>query len=184
MVDRIQQALAEDHIEFHEIDDRLEKVYAANSGAELELAGAGLPELRQPPPPVAARHLAPASSTSIVGDVKIGGWLAVDEEMAVFSAIGDVVVDLSSASIPADGVTVKVRSLIGDVKVIVADGARVQLDVSTVIGDRKSVLSPPVEGAPVVRVKCFSLIGDAKVYSLSEVPEGALRRLWRSLRSD
>ncbi len=184
MVDRIQQALAEDHLEFHEIDDRLEKVYAASSTAELELAGDGLPELRQPPPPVAARHLAPASSNSIVGDVKIGGWLAVDQPINVFSGIGDVVVDLSSAAMPADGVTLALRTVVGDVKVIVPDGARVQMESTTVIGDRKSSLVQPIEGGPLVRVKSFSLVGDIKVYSLSEVPEGALRRLWRALRNE
>lgn len=54
MVDRIQQALAEDAIDFAEIDERFAKVYAATTRAELEAAASGLPELRRPPPPVAA----------------------------------------------------------------------------------------------------------------------------------
>lgn len=33
-------------------------------------------------------------------------------------------------------------------------------------------------------MKILSVIGDAKVYSLSQIPEGKLRKLWRKLRSD
>ncbi|MEL7158400.1 MAG: DUF1707 domain-containing protein, partial [Actinomycetota bacterium] len=104
MIDRIQQALAEDQIEFSDLDGRFEQVYAATTTAELEAAAAGLPELRQPPPPVVARHLAPQSSLSLVGDVKLGGWLAVDDDLTATAVFGDAVVDLSSAALPAEGV--------------------------------------------------------------------------------
>ncbi|MEL7157307.1 MAG: LiaF domain-containing protein, partial [Actinomycetota bacterium] len=149
---------------------------------ELEAAAAGLPELRQPPPPVVARHLAPPSSLSLLGDVKLGGWLAVDDDLTATAVFGDAVVDLSSAALPAEGVRIDVRSVVGDVKVIVPDGARVQLQSTAVIGDRKSRLVDPIDGAPTVRIRAFTVLGDAAVYSLSEVPEGALRRLWTALR--
>ncbi len=74
------------------------------------------------------------------------------------------------------------RSLIGDVKVIVPDGVRVRCSVTVVIGDRKEALVPPVAGAPLIRINVVNVIGDAKVYSLSAVPEGALRRAWATLR--
>ncbi|MEM8925501.1 MAG: LiaF domain-containing protein [Actinomycetota bacterium] len=182
VIDQIQQALAEDHIEFDEIDDRFAAVYAAEDRAALEAVAADLPELDQPPPPVDARHLAPVSRFALVGDVKVGGWLTVEEDMTIISGVGDITVDLSSAAIGDGGVTVKTWSLVGDTRVIVPDGARVQVETISVLGDDAEAVTPPIGNGPVVRVRSFSLIGDTSVYSLSLVPVGALRRLWSALR--
>lgn len=182
LVDRIQQALAEDLIPFEELDDRFAAVYAATTTAELERATADLPTPRYQPPAPTARHPAPRTQFSLIGDAKIGGWIALGPEVSVTSIIGDAVVDLSSATIGQDGVTVNLYSFIGDAKVIVPDGARVQVDTVTMIGDRRQELSPPLDGGPLIRITGFAAIGDLRVYSLSLVPDGALRRLWSKLR--
>ncbi len=182
VIDRIQQALAEDRLDFEELDDRFGAVYAATTRAELEAVAADLPPVQELPPPPTARHLAPRTQFSLLGDVQIGGWVSVGDELTVATLIGDATIDLSSAAIGPNGVTVTGRALIGDVKVIVPDGARVQIDAFHLIGDKRTALSAPVDGGPVVRVKAFLPIGDVKVYSLSLVPEGKLRRLWGALR--
>lgn len=183
VVDRIQQALAADLIAFDELDDRFALVYGATSRAELEHVAATVPQLPVPPPPAVARHIAPSSSLSVAGDIKIGGWLALADTLRASSVIGDVVIDLSSTAIDS-GATVDVKTVLGDVKLILPDGVRVQLETNSLIGDRDSRVVAPREGAPVVRLSVFSVLGDVKVYSLSEVPEGSLRKLWRSLRRD
>lgn len=182
VIDRVQQAMAEDQLAFEELDDRFAAVYGATTMGELERVTADLPVPKQPPPPPTARHLAPASSISVIGDAEVGGWIAVGDELTVATLIGDATVDLSSAAIGPDGVKVNARSIIGDVKVIVPDGARVQVEVANLIGDKKQLLAPPIDGGPVVRIKGFSAIGDVRVYSLSLVPDGKLRKLWESLR--
>ncbi|MCP3990529.1 MAG: DUF1707 domain-containing protein [Actinomycetia bacterium] len=182
-VDRVQQALAEDIIQFEEVDGRFAAIYGATTRPELEAALAGLPVPVQPPPPAPARHLAPRSSFTLIGDVKIGGWMAFDPVIDATTLIGDVVIDLSSAAFPAGGITVSGRVLIGDVRVIVPDGARVQVEATALVGGRKERLTPPVANGPVVRVKMMSGVGECAVYSLSEVPVGPLRRLWAALRS-
>lgn len=183
MIDRIQQALAEDHIEFHELDDRFAAVYAATTRDELQRAASDLPAPRLPPPPVTARHLAPSSQFSLIGDVEVGGWVTMGETLTVNSLIGDAIVDLSSAGFGPDGLVVTARSLVGDVKVIVPDGARVQIDAFMLVGDKRQRLSPPIEGGPLIRINALNLIGDVKVYSLSLVPEGRLRQLWTKFRA-
>ncbi|MEL6981655.1 MAG: LiaF domain-containing protein [Actinomycetota bacterium] len=182
VIDRIQQAMAEDLIAFDELDDRFAAVYAAGSQAELERLSNELPVPQYPPPAPTARHPAPRSQFSLLGDIEVGGWVAVDSELTVTGVIGDITVDLSSADLGPDGVTINVRSLLGDTKVIVPDGARVQLDATRLIGDLRQDLSPPVEGGPLIRVTGLQAFGDLKVYSLSLVPDGALRRLWTKLR--
>ena len=178
----IQQALAEDLVAFEDIDDRFALVYAARTQAELRDVVADLPELRRPPPRPEARHLAPASSFKLLGDTEISGWLAVDGDITVVSIIGDVLIDLSTADLPAEGITVTVVGLIGDLKVILPDGVRVQAQGSSLLGDTKKRLSAPLANRPTVRIKGLLAIGDVAVYSLSEVPVGPLRRLWAKLR--
>ena len=182
VVDRIHQALAEDKIAFEDLDRHFAAVYDARTADELERAAASLPMPSQIPPHPKARHPAPRNHMSLIGDAEIGGWVAVGDELTVASLIGDATIDLSSAAIGPNGVTVTARALIGDVRVIVPDGARVQVDGFALIGDKKQHLSPPTEDGPLVRIQSFCLIGDVRVHSLSLVPEGALRRLWATLR--
>lgn len=181
-IDRIQQALAEDQIEFNELDDRFGAVYAATTRAELERVTADLPVPQYQPPAPAARHPAPSTQFSLLGDVKVGGWLAMGQDLTVTAVIGDAIVDLSSASIGPEGVTVNLRGLLGDARIIVPDGARVQVDATVIIGSKRLELSPPMEGGPLIRIDGLQAIGDLRVYSLSLVPDGALRRLWTKLR--
>ncbi len=173
--------MANDGIEFEELEDLYEKVYAATTTAEVEAAVAHLPEPVQLPPPN-MRHFAPATSFSFIGDIKIGGWLAVGPKLSASCIIGDTVIDVSSAVVPEDGLDISATSLIGDVKVIVPDGARVQVSVTSFIGDRKEVLAEPIADGPVIRITVFNFVGDTRIYSLSLVPEGALRRAWAALR--
>ncbi len=56
------------------------------------------------------------------------------------------------------------------------------LESTTIFGERTEVLSPPVAGMPYIRVVAATLFGDVKMYSLSQVPEGRLRRMWKTLR--
>jgi hypothetical protein len=178
----IQQALAEDLVAFDDVDERFAGAYAADTQAELRAVVADLPDLRRPPPRPGVRHIAPASSVKLLGDTKISGWLSVDDDISVVTLIGDVLVDLSTAEMPSDGVTITTVGLIGDVKVILPDGVQVQAQSSALIGDTKKDLSPPLANRPTVRVKGFQAIGDVSVYSLSRVPVGALRKLWAKLR--
>lgn len=174
--------MVEDLIPFDELDDRFAAVYEASSRAALERVASDLPAPQDLPPAPTARHPAPRTQFSLLGDLEVGGWLALDSEMTVTGVVGDITVDLSSAGIGPEGVTINVRSLLGDTKVIVPDGARVQINAVQVIGDRREALSEPVAGGPLIRIAGFQAIGDLRVYSLSLVPDGALRRLWSKLR--
>jgi len=179
-VRQIQQALAADLIEFEELDGRFTSVYAAITAAELAATTNDLPQLAQPTPP--PRHPMPTSAFSVFGDVERGGDLDIDEKVYFFSGFGDIVVDLSSAVI-ADDATITLLAVFGDVTVILADGVRVRRSSLTIFGDQHDDLAPPAEQAPTIRIAAHTLFGDTRVYSLSRVPRGGLRRLWRSWRS-
>ncbi|MGH1490770.1 MAG: DUF1707 SHOCT-like domain-containing protein [Acidimicrobiales bacterium] len=180
-VSRIQRAMADGHLDFEQLDDRFDKVFRAENRAELTAAVADLPVPAapgrvQPGQPIAKR------SFSLFGDLKAGGWIDVDSDMNYTTIFGDVVIDLSSADLPRD-LTVSTFSLFGDATLIVPDGVRASIETLQVFGSRKTNLSPPNPGAPTVTMKSTTIFGDARLYSLSQVPEGRLRKLWRSLRS-
>ncbi len=181
-IDQVQHALANEVIEFDQVDDYFEQIYRATTLQELDAAVSSLPAVAQPPPPTAARHIAPAKSFALIGDIKIGGWLAFGPEVNATGFVGDIVIDVSSASIPPEGLQINARSLVGDTKIILPDGARVQSNVITIIGDRREILVEPVAGGPIVGIKASNIIGDIKIYSLSEVPIGKLRQAWAALR--
>ena len=182
-IDQVQHALANDVIEFEQVDDYFDEIYRASSRQELDDAVSNLPVVAQPPPPASMRHLAPQNSFAVFGDVKVGGWLSFGPVLNANSLIGDIVVDVSSAFIPTEGLVINARGLIGDTKIILPDGARVQSNVTTVIGDRKEILVEPVPGGPTIRINGMRLIGDIKIYSLSEVPVGKLRQAWAAWRN-
>lgn len=181
IIRQIQQAIAADQIEFDDLDDRLERVYDATNRAELDLVTADLP-VPEAPEPIPLRHPLAAQHFVLFGDIKIGGWADVEGDMTFGTVFGDIVVDLSSAHLP-DSVTITTWSVFGDTTVILPDGCRCRTEAILLLGDRRIDLVPPQPEPTQVSIKIRKVLGDAKVYSLSRVPEGKLRRLWKSLRS-
>lgn len=180
MIRHIQMAMSREEITFEEIDDRFAAVYRATTRAELDRV---IDDLPTPPAPIPAPpgHPVPRQTSAFIGDVKVGGWIEIHSDMTYGTVLGDVVVDLSSANLP-DGVTINVWGLIGDTTVILPDGVRATMEGFMGIGDRKVDLTDPRHGAPLVTVKVTKLLGDSKLFSLSRVPEGRFRKLWRKLR--
>lgn len=180
IVRQIQTAMSRDEIRFEEIDDRFADVYKATNRAELDAVIADLPTPPAPIPPPPG-HPLPRQSATFLGDLKVGGWIDVQSDLNYGTVLGDVVIDLSSATLP-DGLTITVWTGAGDTTIILPDGVRAGLEGFMAFGSRKVELVDPVHGAPLVTVKVFKLIGDTKLYSLSRVPEGRFRKLWRKLR--
>lgn len=178
---RVQHAVGEDVLPFGELDDRFDAIYAASTRAELDAVVADLPAPAAPLPvrPVAA-HPAPRTSFVLAGDLEVRGAVSVSDGLKATNIIGDTTIDLSEAEL-GDDVVITINSVIGDTTVILPDGVRATLEASTVLGDRKVRLSDPRPGTPIVRVTGFSVIGDVNLYSLSRVPEGIFRRIWKRL---
>ncbi len=180
-VELVQRAMAAEAVSFEEIDDRFAAVYRAETKAELAEVVADLP---QPPAPVPAvrGHILPRAETSIIGDIKVGGWIDVEGDLQYTALLGDLVIDLSSADLPSE-LRITCNSIVGDTTIILPDGVRTSVETTCIIGDRKSDLAPALASGPTVRITGRSLVGDVKVYSLSRVPEGKFRKLWKALRS-
>ncbi|MGI9595077.1 MAG: DUF1707 SHOCT-like domain-containing protein [Acidimicrobiales bacterium] len=181
-VEQIQRATVDGHLDFEEIDERFGLVYNAETRADLAAVVADLP-VPPTPGPIPAGHPVPRSSFAVLGDLSVGGWVEVDGDLSYTTLLGDIVIDLSSARLPPE-VTITTYSLLGDTVVIVPDGVRATAQSVLLLGDRRTDLTPPRHDAPIVRVRARKALGDVKLFSLSRVPEGRFRQLWRKLRSE
>ncbi len=175
----VQDALARDELGFDQLDERFAAIYAAQRRDELDAVVADLP-LPPPPMPVPRAHPV-ASSWSIFGNLERGGNIEVDGRLSCTAVFGKVVIDLSTARL-GEGSAVRAISIFGDVTVILPDGIRVRQRSFTVFGDQKERLTPPFHAAPTIDVDCRTVFGSTAVYSLSQVPEGWLRRMWKAFR--
>ncbi len=181
-VELVQRAMVDDAITFDELDDRFAAIYRAETRADLAAVVADLPQPPAPRPAVRG-HLLPSSSFSLFGDLKVGGWVAVDSDLNYGALFGDIVIDLSSAELP-DDVQITATSLFGDTTVILADGVRASVESLVLFGSRRTDLAPARDGSPTVRITARKAFGDVKVYSLSRIPDGPFRKLWKALRAE
>ncbi len=160
---RLEVAVGEGRLTLDDFTQRSGRIWAATDSAEVART---LDDL--PPPPVVGGS-APARSTlvSVIGDIRRRGRWALRSRTRAWLVIGDVELDLRSALIGNDEITIEVYSLIGDVEVIAPEGVEVELGGFSLLGDRRVDLAPVprVPGTPIVRVRVVSLIGDAKVRS-------------------
>lgn len=180
-VELVQRAMANDAITFDELDERFAAIYRAETRAELAKVVADLPQPPAPQPAIRG-HLLPSSSFALFGDLKVGGWVAVESDMHYGAIFGDIVIDLSSAELP-DDLRITTTSMFGNTTVILPDGVRASVESLVLLGSRRTELAPAWNGSSTVRITARKLFGDVKVYSLSRVPDGPFRKLWKALRS-
>lgn len=180
VVRQLEQAMVHGRLTIDEMEERMGLAYRARTWDDLDRLIHDLPTETLVEGPVAMAtgewHV------GLLGDVRRGGWIATGRRLKAVTLLGDVILDLSSASIPPEGVEVIGANLLGDVRVIVPDGATVEVRGFNLMGDRtQHVVAPRAEG-PVIVVRAFTLLGDLKLYSQSLVPDGPLRRWWLALR--
>lgn len=180
-VRRIEQAMVDGRISLDEMETRMGQAYRASTWDQLDRLTQDLPEPDQAQSPPATRPIG-SLHVGLMGDVRRGGWISTEDRMTGVTLLGDVVIDLASAQIPEEGVTVAGVTLLGDVRVIVPDGARVQFTGFHLLGDRIELLTPPSPNGPLITVRAVNLLGDLEVYSRSLLPESRLKKWWLEVR--
>ena len=137
--DRVAQALslhyAADHLHLDELEDRLERVYRAQSPAQLEslLAGlamlstdaldAGAAPVMAPPGMVPNRGVVFAI---MGGATRKGSWL-MPRELKVVAIMGGVEIDLREARFSPGVSEIDVTAFMGGVEILVPRGVRVEV---------------------------------------------------------
>jgi uncharacterized protein DUF1707 len=174
VAEMLRRAAAEGRISFDELDERISRVYAAKTFADLQALTSDLPgpavsapapaTARYQPPEVPAGTHPPSFSVAILsGTKRAGPWLVPPAYTAV-GILGSVELDLRHARFAADEVTIRAFCLCGSVSITVPDDMGVDVSGIGFLGSFDHDASGPgVPGAPRLRIVGFALLGSVDV---------------------
>jgi Domain of unknown function (DUF1707)/Cell wall-active antibiotics response 4TMS YvqF len=160
VVVRLRDASAEGRLTLEELSDRTALAYTAGSHAELAPLTEDLP-VTQP----SSRRKPVRWMGAVIGEVGRRGRWHIRENTHVVMGIGDCHLDLRTAELDGEEVTITVTQIIGDTTVVVPRHVDVELSGLFLIGG-KSVVGPEEELpplAPRIHIRVFGLIGELKV---------------------
>ena len=160
VVGRLRDASSEGRLTLEELADRTALAYTARSHAELAPLTDDLPASLAPSRRKPVRWMG-----AVIGEVKRTGRWRIRDNTHVVMGIGDCHLDLRTAELDGDEVTVTISQIIGDTTIVVPRHVDVELSGLFLIGDKSLTGSdeelPPA--APRVHVRAFGLIGELKV---------------------
>ncbi len=184
----LREAAGDGRIDLEELDERLERAYAAKTYADLVPITVDLPAHDDQHPvaksPVPKRDVLPATTThnssmAVMGECKRQGAWLVPASHTAFSMMGSVTLDLRAATFAERDITITANAIMGEVSIIVDAGTHVVVSGVPVMGEfhQAKDKTPALLGpeSPIVRVKGFALMGSVSVRRLP--PPGTPKKL-------
>jgi len=188
VIQQLTEAFAQDLISVEELEHRLEHVYRAQSAAETEAivvdlrSAAATGSLPSPNPdePRRSRDLAPDVPSrdrfvAILSSSSRRGPLSVPRRLEALALFSDSVIDLTTASLPADIVDIHVRIVMANMKIVVPAGLRVVNRVGAFLAnvetDAALDLAPMVPGSPVIRITGYAMMANLEIVAASSGSE-------------
>jgi hypothetical protein len=177
-IELLSEHFANDRLTMDELDQRLERAYAATSVGELNALTADLPDERPTlaPSAVAARPFAldrpgePGRIVAILSETKRGGLWAVPADLQVTAAMSNLTLDLRSARLSAGVTDVQLNAVMASVQIILPPGVRVVESVrafmASVTDDSYSVVGTDAS-VPVIRLTGRAVMAEVKVQTRS-----------------
>lgn len=158
----LREAAGDGRIDLEELEERLERAFAAKTYGDLEPLTADLPEHTAVAAPAEAE---PLELRAGVGDINQTGYWVVPRHISAVSHMGNIKIDFSQAECHEREVTLDVKSSMGNVTIIVPHGwsvrtHRLRLTVGAV---RNKAIDPPEHGAPALEVTGRAAMGDVKI---------------------
>jgi hypothetical protein len=203
VVERLRQAAGEGRLDIDELEERLERAFAAKTYRDLQPLLADLPgrhgSAPRPHPadadvfaPRPVHPVAPFStalggtptvtrSQAVLGDQRRTGLWVVPTHYTASALLGSVLLDLREASFAEREVTISCTVFLGEVKIRVAPDVTVIDDATTtILGEAKQRTSrdlpPPPPGGPVLRVTGTVVLGEVTIERLAPGERRVRRR--------
>lgn len=176
----LHDAMAEGRLTVGELEERLDKVYAAKIFRDLEPLVRDLPVSGQSPqlpvpaaaasPPVASNRVGGRGTSSAAvaimsGTVRKGAW-TVPPTFTSFALMGGVQIDLTDARFEDAETTIQAFALMGGIEIFVPEDVVVQVNGVGFMGAfENSVQEPgqPRPGAPLVKINGLAFWGGVEV---------------------
>lgn len=164
----IGEALADGRITADEHRERLDRLYATRTHAELAPLTADLgtrspdAERGRAPETVPVERVSP--QVAILSSSMARPTGRVEGRMLAVGFLGDARIDLRYATIDAGGVQINAQAVLGNVDVVVPSNARVRMTGFPLLGSLSPTREPgPVDG-PQVEVKALALLGSVTIH--------------------
>ena len=166
--------LTEGRLTLDELVDRLDRVYAARTRAELEAVTRDLPATAAPAPTAkrARRHL-----VAIMSGIDRSRRWRLGPETSVIAVMGGVHLDLRAAEIEGPEASISCTAIMGGIDIEVPEGLEVEVSGFGLMGGVADEVSNalPLPGAPRVHIHAFALMGGVSVRSKRRSGSGADR---------
>jgi hypothetical protein len=170
----LHDAMAEGRLTVSELEERLDKVYAAKTFGELEPLTRDLPVQAGGPPPrpreltmpnsrIGGRGTSAAAVAVMSGTTRKGPW-TVPPTFNAFALMGGVDIDLTEATFEERETTIQAFALMGGIDIVVPDDITVHVTGIGFMGafeDHARVIGDP--GAPIVKITGFAMWGGVDV---------------------
>jgi hypothetical protein len=174
-IQQLSDSFVADLLTIEGFDDRLSRVHAATTVAEVDALVADLAPL---PAGAASTALAPLSVDpaltvpkkrirSILGNVeRRGGW-TVPAELEVSATFGNLELDFRDARFTAGVTELKVRVVLGNLEIIVPPQLAVDCEGSSVLGNLESHGAGAVgdPDRPLLRIRGLAVLGNVEVHT-------------------
>jgi Domain of unknown function (DUF1707)/Cell wall-active antibiotics response 4TMS YvqF len=179
----LRDAAGDGRLDLDELEQRLERAFAAKTYGDLEPLVADLPLGVHARPATSATPAAPVAhrSQAILGEHKRTGAWTVPGTYTATAIMGSVLVDLRQATFTEPEVTISCTSIMGEVKIRVGSDVVVIAEVNPVLGEfdvrsSRGLAPMPTQGR-VVRVRGTAFLGTVSVERLA--PDDTRLRRWR-----
>lgn len=179
----LNDAMAEGRLTVNELEERLDKVYAAKTFGDLEPLLRDLPVGHQTahvtlPPPAAGTSPVPLSPHRIGGRGTSSGAVAimsgssrkglwtVPPTFTSFALMGGIEIDLTSAQFEEAETTIQAFAFMGGIEIRVPDDVAVQVNGVGFMGafeDNMGRQNQPPPGAPLVKITGLAIWGGVDV---------------------
>ena len=173
-IELLSSHFANDRLTMEELDQRLERAYAATSLAELYALTADLPDERPLTAPasvvvqsLAAEHAEESGHIrAVMSETRRGGLWAVPPDLHVSALMSNLILDLRSARLSPGVTDVHIKAVMASIHVILPPGVRVIENVrpfmASVTDDSYSVVTAD-PSAPVIRLTGRAVMSEVKV---------------------
>ncbi|GAA4415762.1 DUF1707 domain-containing protein [Actinokineospora soli] len=169
----LHDAMAEGRLTVGELEERLDKVYAAKTFGELEPVIRDLPvahaRAAQPvPPPASSPRIGGRGTSSsaiaiMSGSDRKGPW-TIPPTFTAVAIMGGVEIDLTQARFEARETVIQAFALMGGVEIRVPEDVTVHVTGAGFMGGfENKVYTQGPPGSPVVRVTGFAMMGGVEV---------------------
>lgn len=172
MIEKLSEHATTGRLTLAELEERIERAYAATTRDELTKLTVDLPEIESGPiaKPVRQQRKSTRWIVAIMGGSEKRGRWRVAKRVNAVAVMGGHDIDLRDAELESDETTIVAVSVMGGMDIYVPDTVEVDVGGFSIMGGNGELGSSrePRPGAPRIRVLAYNLMGGTDVWRLPE----------------